>query len=135
VGLFVRRYVRRAIGQRVNLRLTPEIRFIYDDTEEVRRRVGRQGRRTLRGSLLAACGLARAEAGQALLRAARPELGLALGWAAQEADLVARVIGREELERYRSEIEVRSPLRLCRTATVVQSSFCVSLSLFVGCAS
>ncbi|KXZ51064.1 hypothetical protein GPECTOR_14g5 [Gonium pectorale] len=49
-------YVRRLIGQRVRLRLTPEVRFVYDDSEE-------------------------------------------------EADLVARVIGREEVERYRSEIE------------------------------
>ncbi|KAG2437194.1 hypothetical protein HXX76_005858 [Chlamydomonas incerta] len=49
-------YVRRLIGQRVRLRLTPEIRFVYDDAEE-------------------------------------------------EADLVARVIGREEVERYREEIE------------------------------
>ncbi|PNW87453.1 hypothetical protein CHLRE_02g145000v5 [Chlamydomonas reinhardtii] len=49
-------YVRRLIGQRVRLRLTPEVRFVYDDAEE-------------------------------------------------EADLVARVIGREEVERYREEIE------------------------------
>ncbi len=50
--------MRRLIGARVRLRLTPEIRFVYDDAEE-------------------------------------------------EADLVARVIGREEVERYREEIEVR----------------------------
>ncbi|KAG2485160.1 hypothetical protein HYH03_016050 [Edaphochlamys debaryana] len=49
-------YVRRMIGQRVRLRLTPEVRFVYDDSEE-------------------------------------------------EADLVARVIGREDVERYRAEIE------------------------------
>lgn len=49
-------YVRRRIGQRVQLRLTPEIRFVYDDSEE-------------------------------------------------EADLVERVIGRDEVERYREEIE------------------------------
>ncbi len=50
--------MRRLIGQRVRLRLTPEVRFVYDDS-------------------------------------------------AEEADLVVRVIGREEVERYRSEIEVR----------------------------
>jgi hypothetical protein len=56
------RYVRRLIGQRVRLRRTPEVRFVYDDSEE-------------------------------------------------EADLVERVIGREEVERYRSEIEVRAWVR------------------------
>ncbi|GIL62147.1 hypothetical protein Vafri_16417 [Volvox africanus] len=49
-------YVRRLIGQRVRLRRTPEVRFVYDDSEE-------------------------------------------------EADLVMRVLGRDEVERYRNEIE------------------------------
>ncbi|GLI60957.1 hypothetical protein VaNZ11_003209 [Volvox africanus] len=49
-------YVRRLIGQRVRLRRTPEVRYVYDDSEE-------------------------------------------------EADLVMRVLGRDEVERYRNEIE------------------------------
>ncbi|GLC41423.1 hypothetical protein PLESTB_001013000 [Pleodorina starrii] len=52
-------YVRSLIGQRVRLRRTPEVRFVYDDSEE-------------------------------------------------EADLVYRVLGRAEVERYRSEIEAET---------------------------
>lgn len=49
-------YVRRQIGSRMNLRMTPEVRFEYDDSME-------------------------------------------------EADLVAKVIGKEDVERFRAEIE------------------------------